>query len=178
MQKLCRLMCPFEQPTSDAQQSSIESIDVSENLGVLQQGQLVNSEEIQALLEAITHITSVMTQFQTFMDNHSAQNDATVKASIQTEYGNHDNFSDTSKSINDISFVSNECANLNVHIAPDIDNAPELSNDANGSQHCHHEEPTSIIGNSRETLLCIINNSVEHVEKATYATVVRLIRPS
>ena len=85
MQKLCRLMCPFEQPTSDAQQSSIESIDLSENLGVLQQGQLVNSEEIQALLEAITHITSVMTQFQTFMDNHSAQNDATVKASIQTD---------------------------------------------------------------------------------------------
>ena len=178
MQKLCGLMCPFEQPTSDAQQSSIESIDVSETLGVLQQGQLVNSEEIKALLKASTHITLVMSQFQTFMDNHSAQNDATVKASIQTKYGNHDNFSDTSKSINDISFLSNECANLNVHIAPDIDNALELSNDANGSQHCHHEEPTSIIGNSRETLLCTTNNSVEHVEKATYAKVVRLIRPS
>ena len=64
MQKLCRLMCPFEQPKSDAQQSSIESTDVSESLGDLQQGQLVNSEEIQALSEAITHITSVTSQFQ------------------------------------------------------------------------------------------------------------------
>ena len=72
-----------------------------------------------------------MSQFQSFMDKRNAQNDATVKASIQTEYGNHDNFSDTNKSINDISFVSNECANRNGHIAPDIDNAPELSNSAN-----------------------------------------------
>ena len=44
----------------------------------------------------------MMSQFQTFMDKHNVQNDATVKASIQTEYGNQDNFSDTNKSINDM----------------------------------------------------------------------------
>ena len=71
IRKLCRLMmCPFDPSTLDARQSSMQSTGVYETLEGLQEGQLVNSEAIQALSETVTCITSVMSQFQTFMDKH------------------------------------------------------------------------------------------------------------
>ena len=176
VQKLCKLICLFDLPTPDARQSSMQSNVFNETLGDLQQGQLVNSEAIQALSETITHITSVMSQFQTFIDMHNVQNNTTLKDSFQTEYGNQDNFNDINKSLNNISFVFNECANPSTSTAPVINNAPELSDDANGSQLCNHEELTNIIENNCETLLNI-NNSVEHVEKETYAKVVASYSP-
>ena len=54
-------------------QGHFKPINVFEIFGNLQQGQLVNSEEFQTLSKAITHITSVMSQFQTFMDKHNVQ---------------------------------------------------------------------------------------------------------
>ena len=79
---------------------------------------------------------------------HNVQKDSTLKDSLQTEYGNQDNFNDINKSLNNISFVSNECANPNSSTAPVINNAPELSDDANGSQFNNHEELTNIIENN------------------------------
>ena len=72
MQSLCKLMCSFEAPISDDRQPSMQSAAVCDTLGDLQRGQSVNSEAIQAISGTITHITSVMSQFQNFMDKYNA----------------------------------------------------------------------------------------------------------
>ena len=82
MQTLCRLICFFDLPTPDTRQSSMQSNVFNETLGDLQQGRPVNSEAIQTLSETITHITSVMSQFQTFIDKHKAAATRAIFAAI------------------------------------------------------------------------------------------------
>ena len=93
MQRLCELMCSFEAPISDTRQPSVQSSVVCETLVDLQQGQLVNLKEIQALPGTIAHITSMMSQFQSFMDKYNVvHSDSTLNTAREAfEYGNQKN---------------------------------------------------------------------------------------
>ena len=137
MQSLCKLMCSFEAPISDDRQPSMQSAAVCDTLGDLQRGQSVNSEAIQALSGTITHITSVMSQFQNFMDKYNAVHcDITLNTASAREvfeYGNHENICDGNKATDDSPIGSNEFTNLNVS------NASEPVNYITGSEHGNQE---------------------------------------
>ena len=75
MKELCKQICKLDEvnletPISDARQSSKQSSDDCDDLLSIKLGQLVNTEAIQALLGSISHITSVISQFQDFMDKN------------------------------------------------------------------------------------------------------------
>ena len=130
MQSLCKLMCSFEAPIPDDRQPSMQSAAVCDTLGDLQRGQSVNSEAIQALSGTINHITSVMSQFQNFMDKYNAVHcDITSNTAREVfEYGNHGN-----KATDDSPIGSNQLTNLNVN------NASEPVNYITGSEHGNQE---------------------------------------
>ena len=135
MQSLCKLMCSFEAPISDDRQPSMQSAAVCDTLGDLQRGQSVNSEATQALSGKITHITSVMSQFENFMDKYNAVHcDITLNTAREVfEYGNHENICDGNKATDDSPIGSNEFTNFNVS------NASEPVNYITGSEHGNQE---------------------------------------
>ncbi len=95
----------------------------------------MNPEAIQALSGMITHITSVMLQFQNFMDKHNAVHcDITLNTAREVfEYGNHENICDGNKAIDDSPIGSNEFTNLN------ISNVSEPVIYTTGSEHGNQE---------------------------------------
>ena len=135
MQSLCKLMLSSEAPISDDRQPSMQSAAVCDTLGDLQRGQSVNSEAIQAISGTITHITSVMSQFQNFMDKYNAVHcDITLNTAREAfEYGNHENICHGNKAIDDSPSGPNEFTNLNVS------NASEPVNYITGSEHGNQE---------------------------------------
>lgn len=75
MKELCKQICKLDEvnletPISDARQSSKQSSDDCDDLLSIKLGQLVNTEAIQALSGSISHITSVISQFQDVMDKN------------------------------------------------------------------------------------------------------------
>lgn len=139
MKELCKQICKLdednlESPISDARQSSMKSSDICEEFENLKFGQLVNTEAIQALSGSISHITYVMSQFQTFMDK--SRNDLghgdEIRAKLinianeSFEYGNQDT---NCKEINaevDSPIVSKEFINHTVNNRCDIDSLLNL----------------------------------------------------
>lgn len=114
MRKLCGLICSLKEPMLDARRSSMQLPVARETLEDLQQGQLVNSEAIQALSGTITHIASVMSQFQSFMDKNNCDQSNTTSvessntASEEFEYGNQEINCDTNKESIEKPIASNE----------------------------------------------------------------------
>ncbi len=68
-------MCKFDEfgsetPTFKDEQPSMQSSEVHEAFESLKLGQTVNSEAIQAISGTISHLTSVIAEFQGFMDKN------------------------------------------------------------------------------------------------------------
>ena len=122
MKELCKQICKLDEvnletPISDARQSSKQSSDNCDDLQSLKLGQLVNTEAIQALSGSISHITSVISQFQDVMDkNKKDLRDETwaKPTNIENEpfeYGNLENICNANKAEVDSPIVSNEFTN-------------------------------------------------------------------
>lgn len=139
--ELCKQMCKcdevgLETPILDAGQSSVQSSDVCEAFESLKLGQSVNSEAIQALSGTIYHLTSVIAQFQSFMDKNQKDLDhgdetraeQTNIADDVFEYGNQENICNANKAKSDIPIVLNEFTN------PIADNGINLNNVNSGCE--------------------------------------------
>ncbi len=73
--ELCKQMCKFDEfgletPTFKDEQPSMQSSEVHEAFESLKLGQTVNCEAIQAISGTISHLTSVIAEFQGFMDKN------------------------------------------------------------------------------------------------------------
>lgn len=183
-------MCSLEKPMSDASQSSVQSPVVCEDFVDLQRGQIVNSEAIRCLSETIVHITSVISQFQSFMDKYKVVHDSDTTPNIASEsleYGNRENVCDGNKAINDSSFVLNDATNHNASNAPElVINTPIAEN---RNHEINYEENKAInnscsasnasVDSSEGGLIKCNNNQATNAEqtilqrhKPTYANIV------